>query len=134
MAERDYGLIYDTVSWELPLDADRSTAVGSCQVFRANPDPQPGAPHALARTDVMAFYMRSFADGGGENGLHSHDDDAVWFVVNGHATFYASGEELLGELDSNDGVLVPAGKSYRFVCTGPTTLARVAARVEHKAV
>jgi mannose-6-phosphate isomerase-like protein (cupin superfamily) len=130
MGEKNYGLIYDHVSWESVLDPERHTTIAGCQVFRGGPDQEPGGPHALARTDSLALYLRSFADGGGENGLHSHDDDAIWLVVVGQATFYAEGGVLLGELETNDGLLVPAGTSYRFSCHGPTTMARVAARTQ----
>jgi mannose-6-phosphate isomerase-like protein (cupin superfamily) len=128
MAERNYGVIYDTVSWDLAIDQERTSTVAGCQVFRAAPDMYAGGPHAMARTDNLALYTRTFNDGGGENGLHSHDDDAVWFVISGRATFHAEGGTLLGELHASDGLLVPAGTSYRFVCRGQTTLARVACR------
>jgi mannose-6-phosphate isomerase-like protein (cupin superfamily) len=126
--EKNYGVIYDTVSWDLAIDPSRTAQVAGCQTFQAGPDTTPGGPHALARTDALALYARTFADGGGENGLHSHPDDAVWLVVSGHAAFYAEAGELLGSLETSDGLLVPAGTSYRFVCQGVTTLVRVAAR------
>jgi len=128
MAEKNYGEIYDTVSWERAMDQARTATVAGCQTFRATPDDEPGGPHALARTDALAIYARTFADGGGENGLHSHPDDAAWVVVAGHASFYAEAGAVLGELFASDGLLVPSGTSYRFVCHGPTTLMRVAAR------
>lgn len=128
VSEKNHGEVYDTVSWELALDEARTSTVAGCQTFRARPDASPGGPHALARTEAMGLYARTFADGGGENGLHSHPDDAVWLVLSGHADFYAEASALLGSLGATDGLLVPAGTSYRFVCQGPTTLIRVAAR------
>ena len=72
------------------------------------------------------MYVRTFGEGGGEDGLHHHDDDALWFV-------YAAGQRsvprdgvLLSDVGAHEGVVVPAGTSYRFVCTEPATLARVA--------
>jgi quercetin dioxygenase-like cupin family protein len=126
--EKNYGQIFDTVSWTSPIDADRTSTVEGCQRFHGGPDAQPGRPHSLARAGSLALYVRSFADGGGENGLHSHDDDAAWLVVAGGAEFFTEGGVSLGELAAADGLLVPAGTSYRFVCHGPTTMMRVAAR------
>ncbi len=72
--------------------------------------------------------MRTFADGAGENGLHSHDDDAIWLVLAGRAEFHTFDDVLLGMANVGGGVLVPAGTAYRFVCHGRSTLMRVAAR------
>jgi mannose-6-phosphate isomerase-like protein (cupin superfamily) len=126
--EKDYGLIYDVVSWQRPIDTERASSVAGCQVFSALGDPQPGGPQSLARTRALAIYERTFAEGGGENGLHSHDDDAIWMVASGSASFFTSSDQPLGEVATGGGILVPAGTAYRFVCHGTTTMRRVAAR------
>jgi mannose-6-phosphate isomerase-like protein (cupin superfamily) len=127
-AEKDYGLIFDVVSWERPIDTERVSTVAGCQAFTAVADPQPGGPRSLVRTAGLALYERTFAEGGGENGLHSHDDDAIWMVASGSASFFTSADHLLGEVATGGGILVPAGTSYRFVCHEVTTMFRVASR------
>jgi mannose-6-phosphate isomerase-like protein (cupin superfamily) len=130
MAEKDFGLIHDRFSWDVEIDASRAQTVHGCQVFHASADsdPDPGPPEVLARSSSLSSYTRTFAAGTGENGLHSHDDDAIWMVLDGRAQFFAPADRLLGDLGEHGAVLVPAGTSYRFVCQGRTTLMRVAAR------
>lgn len=127
MTEKYYGIIHDTVSWENEVDATRATATAGCQLFDATSDTAAAAPHVLARTANLAAYMRTFADGAGENGLHSHDDDAIWLVLDGRATFHTTDGVELGTADAAHGVLVPARTPYRFACSGLTTLVRIAA-------
>lgn len=127
-AERNHGVIPDRSAWDLPLDGATATEAGGTQVFRAVRDQEarPGI-RALARTAGLGMYARAFEDGGGENGLHSHPDDAIWLVLQGRATFFAEGGHVLGDLGPHDGILVPGLTSYRFVCTGPSLLARLSA-------
>ena len=127
MTEKDYGLVPERTSWEQSIDEGRSMQVAGCQVVRAT-DVPPGGPKVLARTEQLAMYVRSFAAGGGEDGLHHHDDDALWLVLHGRVTFRSRDGVLLGDLGAHDGVVIPHGTSYRFVCNEPATLARVAAR------
>jgi mannose-6-phosphate isomerase-like protein (cupin superfamily) len=125
--EKDYGVIPDRWAWELPLDTDATRELTPFQVFTATPprdEENPSRIRALARTTGLALYIRRFKDGGGENGLHAHTDDAIWMVLEGRATFFADGDRLLGELEPQGGILVPRLTRYRFVCTGPTLLAR----------
>ena len=75
----------------------------------------------------MSLYVRAFADGGGEDGLHAHPDDAIWLVLEGHVSFFGEGGRPLGELGPHQGILVPALASYRFRCTGASLLARFGA-------
>lgn len=128
MDEKDYGMIHDVFSWDRSLDADRVSMISGFQVFQGDPDPVAGSPHVLARSPAIALYERNFAEGGGENGLHSHDDEAIWIVLSGRATFFAAGGSPLGDLGPGAGVLVPAGTSYRFACSEPTSMMRVAAK------
>jgi mannose-6-phosphate isomerase-like protein (cupin superfamily) len=127
MTEKYHGIIHDTVSWENDVDPTRAAATAGCQVFDASPDSTAAGHRVLARSANLAAYMRTFADGAGENGLHSHDDDGIWMVVEGRATFHTADGVELGVADAAHGVLVPAGTPYRFVCSGLTTLVRVAA-------
>ncbi len=127
MTEKDYGLIPERISWEQGIDGERSMQVAGCHVVRAADVPR-GGPQVLARTENLAMYVRTFGEGGGEDGLHHHDDDALWLVLRGRATFRSRDGALLGDLGAHEGVVVPSGTPYRFVCTEPATLARVAAR------
>jgi mannose-6-phosphate isomerase-like protein (cupin superfamily) len=81
----------------------------------------------LARSSALSLYVRAFGDGGGEDGLHAHPDDAIWLVLQGHASFFGEGRRLLGELGPHEGILVPALATYRFRCRGETLIARFAA-------
>ena len=81
----------------------------------------------LARSSALSLYVRAFGDGGGEDGLHAHPDDAIWLVLQGHASFFGEGRRPLGELGPHEGILVPALATYRFRCRGETLIARFAA-------
>jgi hypothetical protein len=50
----------------------------------------------LARSSALSLYVRAFGDGGGEDGLHAHPDDAIWLVLQGHASFFGEGRRPLG--------------------------------------
>jgi mannose-6-phosphate isomerase-like protein (cupin superfamily) len=121
--EIDHGLIPDDLAWNLALD-EATQVVGPFQVIHARGDAG-GRPRAVARSGQIGMYVRAFADGKGENGLHSHPTDAIWIVLEGAATFHGLNETLLGELTAKEGILVPAGESYRFRCNGPSVLARI---------
>ena len=121
--EVDHGRIADDVAWSLALD-EATKVVGAFQVIHARGEVG-GGPRAVARSGHMGMYVRGFADGKGENGLHSHPTDAIWIVLEGAATFHGMNETLLGELTAKEGILVPAGESYRFRCNGPSVLARI---------
>ena len=51
-------------------------------------------------------------------------DDAIWLVLEGHASFFGESGRPLGELGPHEGILVPALASYRFRCTGASLMAR----------
>jgi mannose-6-phosphate isomerase-like protein (cupin superfamily) len=126
-AETNYGVIPDRLAWELPLDARATRELEPFQVFTAGrPDVGENKVRVrpLARTSGLGLYVRAFPDGGGENGLHAHADDAIWLVLDGQATFFGEGGRALGELQQHQGILVPRLASYRFRCTGPTLMAR----------
>jgi mannose-6-phosphate isomerase-like protein (cupin superfamily) len=128
--EKNYGVIPDRLAWELPLVSEATSELTPFQVFTAGTPPEAEHPQRvrpLARTPDLALYVRAFRDGGGENGLHSHPDDAIWLVLEGQATFFDKEGRVLGELQPHQGVLVPALASYRFVCRGDTLMARFAA-------
>jgi mannose-6-phosphate isomerase-like protein (cupin superfamily) len=76
----------------------------------------------LARTDV-AFCAVQIVREGGENNLHSHaNQDGFWFVLAGRARFYTTGDELIGDLGPNEGIVVPRGYPYWFESSGDEQL------------
>ena len=130
MSETNYGVIANRLAWEMPLNPSATVELAPFQVFTT------GAPeeseHALrvrplARSSALSLYVRAFGDGGGEDGLYAHPDDAIWLVLQGHASFFGEGRRPLGELGPHEGILVPALATYRFRCRGETLIARFAA-------
>jgi mannose-6-phosphate isomerase-like protein (cupin superfamily) len=126
VSEKDYGLIPDRLAWELPL-SDATSLAGPFQAF-ATPDADGSSgATALARSTNLGVYSRRFARGSGENGLHSHDQDAIWLVLEGMAEFHDQAGALIATLGAGHGVMVRALTSYRFVCREPSHLLRFAA-------
>jgi mannose-6-phosphate isomerase-like protein (cupin superfamily) len=130
VSEKNYGVIADRLAWDVPLNPSATVELAPFQVFTA------GAPEEtehdlrvrpLARSTALSLYVRAFADGGGEDGIHAHPDDAIWLVLEGHASFFGERGRPLGELGPHEGILVPALASYRFRCTGASLLARFGA-------
>jgi mannose-6-phosphate isomerase-like protein (cupin superfamily) len=75
----------------------------------------------LAETDRMTVAIKNYAQGG-ENALHAHpDEDHVFVVLQGEATYHdAEGQALV--LGRHEGVLVPHGVLYRFESSGDEQL------------
>lgn len=80
----------------------------------------------VAQTDNMLVNLKVYA-GGGENGLHNHnDDDHFHLILQGSACFYGPrGEET--HCGQYEGIMIPAGCFYRFQATSeePLILLRV---------
>lgn len=79
------------------------------------------ATHPLLRATNLDVTGKVYSSGG-ENDLHSHDDqDHAFFVLQGSATFY---DEHGGTTDvqSLEGVMIPRGVKYRFLSTGDENL------------
>ena len=130
VSEKSYGVIADRLAWDLPLNPTPTVELAPFQVFTTaalEETEQDLRVRPVARSTALSLYVRAFADGGGEDGLHAHPDDAIWLVLEGHASFFGEGGRALGELGPHEGILVPALVSYRFRCTGATRLARFAA-------
>ena len=75
----------------------------------------------LVQTDQLTMRIKVYAEGG-ENALHTHkEEDHVFVVLEGQATFYdAEGNPTV--VDRHSGILQPAGNLYRFESTGDTNL------------
>ena len=72
------------------------------QVFDINPQivAKGKKTTELVRTDLIRANVQVVTDGG-ETNLHAHTGmDAIWVVLQGEATFYGKGDEVVGKLKS----------------------------------
>jgi len=66
----------------------------------------------VCSSDLMRVMVQEVREGG-ENNLHSHTgEDAFWFVIKGAVRFYGEGDEVLGEFQQSEGILIPRGFNY----------------------
>jgi len=86
----------------------------------------------LARGRHVAFYLNAFEPGMGERNLHAHDDEAVWLVLAGEATFWTERAREIAHLTQHQGLYIPLEQPYRYQNTGDglLILLRGAARAE----
>jgi mannose-6-phosphate isomerase-like protein (cupin superfamily) len=76
----------------------------------------------LARTSVLAAHIKVYAEGG-ENALHAHTQEEHLFVIlGGEATFHLGHEDKVKVLRKHEGVIIPAGSFYWFVSSGDENL------------
>lgn len=81
--------------------------------IRARLPKQGRTNQVLAASSHMNVVLKTYASGG-ENELHAHsNEDHVFVVLQGSATFFGPGGEER-KVDRNDCVLLPAGAFYRF--------------------
>ena len=84
----------------------------------------------VCNSDLMKVQVQVVKDGG-ENNLHSHTgDDAFWYVMSGAVKFYGEGDEVIGEFNKGEGILIPRGFKYWFESSSsePLEILRVTAR------
>ena len=75
----------------------------------------------LAASPNLSVVLKTYASGG-ENELHAHtNEDHMFVVMQGSATFYGPGGELR-VVNLHEGVVLPRGVLYRFVANGPEPL------------
>lgn len=75
----------------------------------------------LARTPRLWAHIKVYADGG-ENGLHAHaDEDHLFVVLAGEATF-RHGDGTTRVAGQYDGLMIPRGVAYAFQSTGSSNL------------
>jgi mannose-6-phosphate isomerase-like protein (cupin superfamily) len=97
----------------------------------------------VCNSDLMKVQVQVVKEGG-ENNLHSHTgDDAFWYVISGAVKFYGEGDEVIGEFNRGEGILIPRGFKYWFESSSrePLEILRVTAkdqkvenqRVDHSA-
>lgn len=129
--------------------AESGALVGSSQAWRAAMEklavidrpaffrmaqrlPEQGRTNAvLAATPLLNVVLKTYASGG-ENELHAHtNEDHVFVVLQGAATFYGPrGEEKV--VRTHEGAVLPRGVLYRFVAHEgePLVLLRIGAVID----
>jgi mannose-6-phosphate isomerase-like protein (cupin superfamily) len=76
----------------------------------------------LVRSDLIRANVQVVTDGG-ETNLHAHTGmDAIWVVMQGEATFYGKGDQVVGKLSKYQGILIPRPNPYWFESSGDEPL------------
>lgn len=76
----------------------------------------------LAATEHLCAHIKVYAEGG-ENALHAHAEEEHLFVIlAGEATFRLGKEEKLQTRGKYEGIMIPAGSFYWFVSSGTENL------------
>ena len=75
----------------------------------------------LAQTDALKVRIKVYAEGG-ENGLHTHnDEDHAFVILQGQATFHnADGRDTV--INKFEGIMLPRGAFYHFKSSGDEDL------------
>jgi mannose-6-phosphate isomerase-like protein (cupin superfamily) len=75
----------------------------------------------VAATDLLKLRVKVYAEGG-ENGLHTHqDEDHAFVILQGQATFHDEQDQVT-VVNRYEGILLPRGAFYRFQSTGDENL------------
>jgi mannose-6-phosphate isomerase-like protein (cupin superfamily) len=75
----------------------------------------------VAGTDLLKLRVKVYAEGG-ENGLHTHqDEDHAFIVLQGQATFHDENDTPT-IVNQYEGILLPRGAFYYFQSTGDENL------------
>jgi mannose-6-phosphate isomerase-like protein (cupin superfamily) len=86
----------------------------------------------LAKTDLLAAHIKVYA-AGGENAIHTHSqEDHMFVILAGEATFRLGEHEDIRVLRKHDGIMIPSGSYYWFLSSGDENLVllRVGAKRE----
>ena len=76
----------------------------------------------LARTDSFKADVQLVGEDGANN-MHAHTgNDGFWMVLAGEARFYGDGDEVLAELEPDEGIVIPRGLKYWFESIGDEDL------------
>jgi mannose-6-phosphate isomerase-like protein (cupin superfamily) len=76
----------------------------------------------LAKTETFWCAIKVYAEGG-ENTAHTHtEEDHVFVVLQGQATFHINQPEETTVVNAHEGVLVPHGAYYWFQSSGEENL------------
>lgn len=89
--------------------------------LRAQLPEQGRTNQVMAASSQLNVVLKTYASGG-ENELHAHtNEDHMFVVMQGSATFYGPGSEFR-VVNLHEGVVLPRGVLYRFVANGPEPL------------
>jgi mannose-6-phosphate isomerase-like protein (cupin superfamily) len=86
----------------------------------------------LAKTDLLAAHLKVYA-AGGENAIHTHSqEDHMFVILAGEATFRLGEDEEIRVLRKYEGIMIPSGSYYWFLSSGDENLVllRVGAKRE----
>ena len=89
---------------------------GPFQTFAVKPQllKQGKTSTRLVRTEHLNSGVQVVAQGG-ETNLHAHtSQDEIWFVLEGEATFYTEGDQVVARLGKHEGLLIPHNAAYWF--------------------
>lgn len=89
----------------------------------------------LATSDLISLGVQVVSASGGETNLHAHlGEDAVWLVLNGEATFYGEGDQVMAKIGRYEGLLIPRGAPYWFESSSEENLVvlRFGARAQNE--
>lgn len=76
----------------------------------------------LAKSSMLAAHIKVYAEGG-ENAMHAHtQEDHLFVILGGEATFHLGADERIKVLRKHEGVIIPAGSFYWFISTGSENL------------
>jgi mannose-6-phosphate isomerase-like protein (cupin superfamily) len=76
----------------------------------------------LAKTDILAAHLKVYA-AGGENAIHSHSqEDHLFVILAGEATFRLGESEAIRVLKKYEGIMIPSGSFYWFLSSGDENL------------
>ena len=83
---------------------------------------QPKEIEHLAKTDSFKADIQIVGEDGANN-MHAHTgNDGFWMVREGAARFYGDGDEVLAELEPDEGIVIPRGLKYWFESIGEEDL------------
>ena len=69
----------------------------------------------LVKAGALGVSVQCVSNDSGETNLHAHPGmDSAWMVLNGKAKFYTVNDRVLGELEKNEVISIPAGAPYWF--------------------
>ena len=133
MTDESPNLVTDGFSWRHPLVPAISES-HDVRHFSLETNPRDDGKVArspLVRAERLSVYVQTCTDGQGENFIHAHADEAAWLVLSGEAVFYDAEGNVLARVRGGEGLAIATGVSYRYVCSGDSTvMVRSAARFE----
>jgi mannose-6-phosphate isomerase-like protein (cupin superfamily) len=86
----------------------------------------------LASTNMLAAHIKVYAEGG-ENTIHTHtQEDHLFVILGGEATFHLGHEDGVKVLMKHQGIMIPSGSYYWFLSSGSENLVllRVGAKAQ----